>query len=318
MNYDNLISQIFFNKINHIDGHKTKQLCNYPNIYDYLLHRYNDSTSIHETLFRIKYHIDKHPVCPICGKPTIYLHKYRKPFTTYCSHKCSELSNDRLEKFKQTCIKKFGTETPLASKELIEKGKKTSLSKYGTLHPFQSKVVQDKYRETCMKKYGYDWNSKTEQWKEKMSEIISSDNIQTKRYNTLKKHHTFSTSSPEEELYLYIKKKFPDVIRQYKDKTRYPFYCDFYIPSLDLLVEYNGHQSHGGHPFDNNNVNDINIVNEWKKKYDNGKHPMYMKMIDVWTYRDPMKRKIATENKLNYKEIWTLDEGKNFFDTVNF
>ena len=56
------------------------------------------------------------------------------------------------------------------------------------------------------------------------------------------------------------------------------------------------------------NIDDINIINKWKKNYEDGKHPMYKKMIDVWTIRDPMKRKIASENKLNYKEFYSINE----------
>lgn len=35
-----------------------------------------------------------------------------------------------------------------------------------------------------------------------------------------------------------------DVVRQYRD-PRYPFFCDFYVRSLDLFVECNFHWTHG-------------------------------------------------------------------------
>ena len=44
-----------------------------------------------------------------------------------------------------------------------------------------------------------------------------------------------------------------DIIRQYYDKDRYPFNCDFYIKSKDLFIEYQGHPSHGYCPFNRNN-----------------------------------------------------------------
>ena len=50
-------------------------------------------------------------------------------------------------------------------------------------------------------------------------------------------------------MYNNIKTQFSD--------NRYPFLCDFYIEKLDLFIEYNGHWTHGSHPFDINNKNDI-------------------------------------------------------------
>lgn len=43
----------------------------------------------------------------------------------------------------------------------------------------------------------------------------------------------------ENKIYSELIKIFPEVKRQYKSKE-YPFFCDFYIPSLDLYIEYNG------------------------------------------------------------------------------
>lgn len=316
--HKNLIIKVFFSRNGHINQHRIKKVNNYPNIHNYLKLYYSDSTSINETLMRIKLNIDVHPLCPLCSCPTIFLGRYKKPFSKYCSHKCSEVSNERKEKFRETCLRKYGCTTPLSSKELREIGKKTCKRKYGVEHPFQSKEIQVKYRDTCKKKYGVDWNSKTLEWKTEMKEIISSSSIQLKRYNTMKEHNSFNSSKPEEELYLYIKEKFPEVKRQYKDKDRYPFYCDFYIPSKDLYIEYNGHQSHGSHPFDPTNDNDKIKLDEWIYKYDDGKHPMYKAMISTWTKRDVEKRKIALKNKLNFKELWNLDEAKKFIDTINF
>ena len=47
----------------------------------------------------------------------------------------------------------------------------------------------------------------------------------------------------------FLKERYPDVITQYKD-DRYPFACDFYIPSLDLFIECNYHWTHGGKPYE--------------------------------------------------------------------
>ena len=59
---------------------------------------------------------------------------------------------------------------------------------------------------------------------------------------------------------------YPDTIRQYKD-SRYPYNCDFYIPCLDLFIEFQGYWTHGEHPFNPNDINDINRLNLMKYKY---------------------------------------------------
>ena len=89
-------------------------------------------------------------------------------------------------------------------------------------------------------------------------------------------------------------------ICEYNKDVRYPFNCDFYLPYYDLFIEINGHWTHGQHPFDKNNENDILTLNLWKSKntefYDNA--------INVWTKRDVNKRTIAKTNNLNYLEYW--------------
>ena len=55
-----------------------------------------------------------------------------------------------------------------------------------------------------------------------------------------------------------------NVKRQYRDKNRYPFRCDFYIEGEDLFIELNLHWTHGGMPFENDNPECIKKLNEWK------------------------------------------------------
>ena len=43
---------------------------------------------------------------------------------------------------------------------------------------------------------------------------------------------------------------------------------------------------------------------------------MYDNIINTWTVRDVKKRNIAKENKINYKELWTLDDAKQFIDSL--
>ena len=92
-----------------------------------------------------------------------------------------------------------------------------------------------------------------------------------------------------------------NVIRQYRDE-RYPFVCDFYIPSEDLFIEYNGSWTHGEHPFDPMNLDDISTLEAWQEKVID--HPYYQNAIYTWTDLDVRKQRIAKENNLNYVVIY--------------
>ena len=140
---------------------------------------------------------------------------------------------------------------------------------------------------------------------------MESKEIASKSYNVRIKNHTWSSSSIEEKIYIKIKKIFPLVKRQYKEE-RYPWHCDFYIPELDYFIEINGYWVHGEHPYNPNSIEDQKIIEKWKQKYNNGEHPLYERAIYGWTISDVEKRETAKRNNLNYKEVWTLEEGKEF------
>ena len=68
---------------------------------------------------------------------------------------CKECSmNIKTNKFKVTCLEKYGVENSFQSQEVKEKIKKTNLKKYGVKNSFQSQEVKDKIKTTCLEKYG--------------------------------------------------------------------------------------------------------------------------------------------------------------------
>ena len=115
-------------------------------------------------------------------------------------------------------------------------------------------------------------------------------------------YFSFNKSSKEDESYEILCKKWQDTKRQYKSE-KYPFDCDFYIPSLDLYIECNYHWTHGGKPYEETEE-DLAKVEKWKNK--NTKY--YDNAISTWTIRDVNKRKIAKENKLNWIEFFSILE----------
>ena len=247
---------------------------------------------------------------------------------------CSSKSEIVKEKTKQTCLKRYGVEYAGQIEEAKEKSKKTCLEKYGSEYYIGSKdrlektiefskqnynvdwftkseEIKNKARETMLRRYGVEYSMQIPKNKEYMSYLMSSYEMQERRYNTMKRNHTFNSSSTEEELFLYIKSKFPTVVRQYKDKNRYPYFCDFYIPELDYFIELQGYYTHGKHPFDPNSNEDLQLIEYYKKKYGEDCQP-----ITIWSIKDVEKRECAKRNNLNFKEIWSLEDGKNFVNDL--
>lgn len=338
MNYDKLIDDMFWKNGKLINAHKrAKQLSIHPNICNYIKERYKDSDDLKENLFRIHYHIDVRPTCKCCGGPTLFTGRQNLIYQRFCSNSCAGkgtdrgkqwfenqrkhnkekygiennfdlpwLKKDRIRaKIRQTCLRKYGVECNLGAEIVKNKIKETFQEKYGVDNPLSLKENRNKGKEKIIKKYGVDNPYK-------IPDVIN--RIKEKSYITKKVNHTFNTSKPEEELYLYTKEKFPDIKRQYKDKERYPFCCDFYIPSLDLFLELNGMWTHGGHPYDFNSIEDQEKLNEWREKSVNSK--FYESAVITWSIRDVKKREFAKNNNLYFKEVWSLEEGKKFIDSL--
>ena len=247
---------------------------------------------------------------------------------------CSSKSEIVKEKTKQTCLKRYGVEYTGQIEEAKEKSKKTCLEKYGSEYYIGSKdclektiefskqnynvdwftkseEIKNKAKETMLKRYGVEYSMQIPKNKEYMSYLMSSYEMQERRYNTMKRNHTFNSSSTEEEFFLYIKSRFPKVIRQYKDKNRYPYFCDFYIPELDYFIELQGYYTHGNHPFDPNSNEDLQLIEYYKNKYGEDCQP-----ITIWSIKDVEKRNCAKCNHLNFKEVWSLEDGKNFVNDL--
>ena len=135
--------------------------------------------------------------------------------------------------------------------------------------------------------------------------------ILEKQYQTKKKNNSFNISNPENIFKEYLINKYGEenVISQYRDENRYPFNCDFYIKSEDLFIELNLTWTHGNHPFNKDNEEDILLLEYWKQKAETSDY--YKNAIYTWTILDIKKQKIAEENKLNYLCIYNLEDYNN-------
>ena len=137
-------------------------------------------------------------------------------------------------------------------------------------------------------------------------------------YNCGMKGAKMETKTKEVKAYFQdqLKEKFNDVIRQYKE-NRYPFFCDFYIPHLDLFIECQYSHYHNTHPYigSDEDIKTVELLKEKSLKRKQITHKTYSRydsMINTWTITDVKKRNIAKENNLNYLEFFTILELENW------
>lgn len=276
--------------------------------------------------------------CKMCGKNTTF-YNGSIGYLKHCSASCSSKDPEVQQKLEQTNIDKYGVKRPYAfnsdlykenllskynvdniakdietknkikltnqirykgtgwsSKELLAKYQQTCLSKYGAING-QGGIGLQHTKETNLSKYGY-------------TNVAQVPSIKQKIRSTLLKRNKISSyelyfSSKLDELNI-------DYIVEYKD-DRYPYFCDFYIPKLDMYIELNISWVHGQHYFDINNSDDIAIYNLWKSK----DSTYYKSAIITWTVVDIEKRDCAIKNDLNYVVLWSKQDIDSFIDKIN-
>lgn len=341
---DNYIINYFYsdknnNRINRLSRYKIEHIS--KEIYEYLISRYNHNTTndIHEIIYRIKNNIETIPRCSVCGNELIFKNA---SYSNVCSSKCagkrsylvqsSKLGIKNLfdayrDKTIETMLIKYGVMNCSQSQIIKDKKKATFIKHYGVENNFCRDEIKQKNKEllknnkedilrkrriTNQEKYGVDYYLSLNKGKhlsithkEKIGGTVKTKEFQEHRNKKLKENNTFSNSYVEEAFYKILTKKYNDVIRQYKSE-KYPFNCDFYIPSIDTYIEIQGSQFHHFHPFDENDIEDINEL-ERLRNLANDAHPQYKRIIQVWAINDVNKRNIAKENNLNFIEIYPKD-----------
>ena len=91
--------------------------------------------------------------------------------------------------------------------------------------------------------------------------------------------------------------------RNYSKDERYPYFCDFYIPSLDLFIEIQGHLSHHTHPYGTDFKEDDKLIRKWEKRLNEGV-ATYADFIKTFKVSDVEKRICAHNNGINFVEIY--------------
>ena len=128
----------------------------YPDFYKYLIDNYTDTEKFTERLY-LYYNKTNKGTCKICGRPTKFIN-YKVGYAQYCSRDCAKKDSKEItKKIKETCLKRYGVDSPNKLESKKNKCKETCKQKYGVENVFQIKYIQEKSRETCKQKYGVEY-----------------------------------------------------------------------------------------------------------------------------------------------------------------
>lgn len=287
-----------------------------PNLYSKLItiFPYNNE-GFKEIRYRLEHNLQQKPICKICGHAVSFFDKNPIHYATYCCKECMQKDKDTIyKKREKTCLEKYSKPNPMQSKYVKNKAKETNLKKYGVSNPQKAPKIKQKSKETCIKKYGVSNPMQNQEIREKfintnilkfgVANPMQNSEIAKKSYTTRYKQNEYvGTSKIEKEILSYIKEEIdPNIETQYISEL-YPFHCDYYLPKYDLYIELQAMWTHNSHPYNLDSLEDKDLLKIWEEKASTSK--FYKEAIYTWTVRDPLKRKTAEINKLNYLEIFS-------------
>lgn len=234
----------------------------------------------------------------------------------------SYLQCDDYKKKNKTTLEKMGVENVFQLEEIKEKSKQTMLERYGVEYSMQNPEVAKKAGEAISKT----WMNKTNEEKSIIKEKISNSvrktwankseeerlSLKKRIFETKIANGTVHTSKSEQEIKKLLEQKFPDTKSQYMS-DKYSFPCDFYIPCLNLYIEYQGLWIHGFKPFEGTKE-DLEKVEKWRLLSEHS--DFYKAAIKTWTETDVLKRETAKKNNLNFLEFFTFNEFMEWYEQL--
>lgn len=141
---------------------------NYPEFYNFIIDNFDNNNKFIENLYIMS---NSEYFC-YCGNKTKFI-SFKEGYLKYCSTKCSRNSIEVKEKYKNTCLDKYGVDNVSKIDEIKSKKKDTYLDKYGVStilqhhttkniiknkygvdNVFKSKNIQDSIKNTNILKYG--------------------------------------------------------------------------------------------------------------------------------------------------------------------
>lgn len=231
--------------------------------------------------------------CKICGNLTEFNSQYMH-YKNGCCKKHTDLYvyNIRVK----NCLIKYNVENPYQREDVKEKCKKQHLKNLGVENPFQAKTIKDKIKQTRKEKYG---NENYKNWKKIKETLYKNYGVENPQQNkeihekTLKNAFKLKQFRDTDVWYQgsfeldFLEKYydiFSDIVRgptiKYEiDGKNKIYHSDFYIPSLNLIIE---------------------CKNSWH--------------ADIRKFSINVKKKAAITNGFNY--IMIIDKNYAQFDTL--
>lgn len=235
------------------------------------------------------YKKDGEGICLVCKINPTNFHNLSLGYYKTCGRGCANNTESHKESVKTTKLLKYGSgsyNNPEKISETLNKRSQVEIDK-----------STQKAKETKLKRFGDE-----------------TYNNQPKRISTMIKNGNALMSKSESRCYFDLCEKFgKDNIKIQYSSEEYPFFCDFYVSSLDLYIEINFSWLHGNHRFDSTNEDDVKVLDSLKIKSKSSGY--YKKAIDVWTISDEEKYKIAETNRLNYAVFYNKVEFKNWLNS---
>lgn len=223
----------------------------------------------------------------------------------------SKLLEKTQNKFKKTCIDKYGVNNPSKSAKIKKKKEKTFLKNYGVDNLWKDDDFKKNLNNFYIQKYGISRseflsNAGRNTWKnksptEKMEWLDKSIRSETSLQKLFSPRKGYITSSLETKIasildllnYNY-ERQFPIYFQRDDKKCRKHY--DFFIKELNLIIEVNGDYWHA-----NPSIYTANDLLHYRFAKITAK--------DIWE-RDRIKQKLALDNKYKLLIIWEKDINK--------
>jgi hypothetical protein len=159
---------VYRGKVNRLRENFIKK--NFIDFYNFINNSFKEESFLEKLYSFVKGDINK---C-YCGNKTKFI-SFTKGYLEYCSIYCSSNSQKTRDKYKKTCLEKYGVNNVSNFDEIKKKKKNTFIDKYGVStylqtkevkekmiskhgvdNPFKLKEVQDKIKITNLHRYGYE------------------------------------------------------------------------------------------------------------------------------------------------------------------
>ena len=256
-----------------------------------------------ELLYKL-YIIENHSFNEVFGELNISRKDLRRLLTFY------RISKSPKESRKNNHYRRSREEIETVAKKSSETQKK----RWESVSSEYKNLVSQKRRATMLNlpqetkerksdSYRIYWNSLSDTQKKEINEkrsisckeIWKNPEVRKKQHETAERNRVIQKKKlcrtiSEQKLYEVLKAHYDDVKYDVIVDDRYPYYCDFYLPSLDVFIELQAHPSHGRLPIEMLNVNEYSLYkNSW---------------VDTFARRDVEKLETAKKSGIYLLRIY--------------